>query len=153
MYTLPAGSQWRTPAPDLQAPYYNLNTLLYAPPAGWSSHQQVPEFDLMGLNLVCLLSKRDSNVSRCLLVHNILGQATPQCKLIKDKHKVQARLRIISCIVLPILLADLKGHWNELYEEDEPDSAPVVVDNIFKSNEGIHSILHPITLSHFEESQ
>ncbi|KNZ63298.1 hypothetical protein VP01_1162g12 [Puccinia sorghi] len=43
--------------------------------------------------------------------------------------------------------------WNELYEEDEPDSAPVFVENIENSNDGISGILSPITLAHFEESQ
>ncbi|KNZ54976.1 hypothetical protein VP01_2801g1 [Puccinia sorghi] len=32
---------------------------------------------------------------------------------------------IIGCVVHHNLLADLKDPWNELYEEDEPDSAPV----------------------------
>ncbi|KNZ48589.1 hypothetical protein VP01_554g4, partial [Puccinia sorghi] len=31
---------------------------------------------------------------------------------------------IISCLVLHNPLANLKDHWNELYEEDEPNSAP-----------------------------
>ncbi|KNZ45385.1 hypothetical protein VP01_8185g1 [Puccinia sorghi] len=30
---------------------------------------------------------------------------------------------IISCGVLHNLLANLKDQWNELYEEDEPDSS------------------------------
>ncbi|KNZ55135.1 hypothetical protein VP01_2758g1, partial [Puccinia sorghi] len=59
----------------------------------------------------------------------------------------------ISCVVLQILLADLKDQWNELHEKDEPDSALVAEDNIDKSNNGTHGILHPITLSHFEEPQ
>ncbi|KNZ62036.1 hypothetical protein VP01_1321g8 [Puccinia sorghi] len=50
---------------------------------------------------------------------------------------------IISCVVLHNLLADLKDQWNELYEEDEPDSAPVAEDNIGNSNNGIRGILHP----------
>ncbi|KNZ53065.1 hypothetical protein VP01_3356g1 [Puccinia sorghi] len=60
---------------------------------------------------------------------------------------------IISCVVLHNLLADLKDQWNELYEEDEPDSALVAEDNIENSNNGICGILHPITLSHFEKPQ
>ncbi|KNZ63129.1 hypothetical protein VP01_11849g1 [Puccinia sorghi] len=60
---------------------------------------------------------------------------------------------IISCVILHNLLEDLKDQWNEIYEEDEPDSAPVAEDNIDNSNNGIHGILHPITLSHFEEPQ
>ncbi|KNZ60158.1 hypothetical protein VP01_1601g3 [Puccinia sorghi] len=53
---------------------------------------------------------------------------------------------IISCIFLHNLLVELKDKLN-------PDFAPVVVDNIDNSNDGIHGILHPITLSHFEESK
>ena len=60
---------------------------------------------------------------------------------------------IISCVVLHNLLADLKDQWNELYEEDEPDSAPVVVEDNDNSSDGIRGILQPITLAHFEESQ
>ncbi|KNZ64144.1 hypothetical protein VP01_1061g8, partial [Puccinia sorghi] len=60
---------------------------------------------------------------------------------------------IISCVVLHNLLADLKDQWNELYEEDEPDSALVAEENIDNSNDGISGILYPITLSHFEEPQ
>ncbi|KNZ59279.1 hypothetical protein VP01_1769g4 [Puccinia sorghi] len=48
---------------------------------------------------------------------------------------------VISCIVLHIILEHLKDLWNELYEEDDPDSAPVV-DNMDNSNDGIHGILH-----------
>ncbi|KNZ46680.1 hypothetical protein VP01_7053g1 [Puccinia sorghi] len=57
------------------------------------------------------------------------------------------------CVILHNLLADLEYQWNELYEEDELDSAPVVKDNIENSKNGIRDILHPITLSHFEEPQ
>ncbi|KNZ45054.1 hypothetical protein VP01_8537g1, partial [Puccinia sorghi] len=60
---------------------------------------------------------------------------------------------IISCVVLHNLLEHLKDQWNGLYEEEELDSAPVVKDNIDNSNNGIHDILHTITLSHFEEPQ
>ncbi|KNZ54562.1 hypothetical protein VP01_2913g6 [Puccinia sorghi] len=60
---------------------------------------------------------------------------------------------IISCIVLHNILPDFKDQWNGIYEEDEPYSAPVAEDNIDKSSDGIHGILHPITLAHFEESQ
>ncbi|KNZ54126.1 hypothetical protein VP01_3035g1, partial [Puccinia sorghi] len=61
---------------------------------------------------------------------------------------------IISCVILHNLLADLmKDKWNELYEEDELDSALVAEHNIEHSNNGIHGILHPICLSHFEEPQ
>ncbi|KNZ44042.1 hypothetical protein VP01_9563g1, partial [Puccinia sorghi] len=60
---------------------------------------------------------------------------------------------IISCVVLHNPMEDLKDQWNELYEEDEPDSAPVAEDDIDNSNNGICGILHPITPSHFEEPQ
>ncbi|KNZ55023.1 hypothetical protein VP01_278g3 [Puccinia sorghi] len=56
-------------------------------------------------------------------------------------------------IVLHNLLADLKDQWNEFYEEYEPCSAPVAEENIDNSNDEIHGILSPITLSHFEEPQ
>ena len=57
---------------------------------------------------------------------------------------------IISCVVLHNLLADLKDQWNELYEEDEPELAPMVGDNYANSNDGIRGILRTITLAHFE---
>ncbi|KNZ47293.1 hypothetical protein VP01_6538g1, partial [Puccinia sorghi] len=69
------------------------------------------------------------------------------CKEMKDIIKW-----IISCIILHNLLVDLKDQWNEIYGEDENYSAPVAEDNIENSNDGIHGILHPITLAHFEES-
>ncbi|KNZ64614.1 hypothetical protein VP01_100g8 [Puccinia sorghi] len=59
---------------------------------------------------------------------------------------------IISCVFLHNLLVELKDQWNELCEKYEPDSAPVVVKNIEKSNNGIFGISNPITLSYFEES-
>ena len=58
---------------------------------------------------------------------------------------------IISCVVLHNLLADLKDQWNELYEEDEPDSAPVVNEDNDNSNDWIRGILRPITLANFEQ--
>ncbi|KNZ46558.1 hypothetical protein VP01_7162g1, partial [Puccinia sorghi] len=70
------------------------------------------------------------------------------CKEMKD-----TIMWISSCVVLINLLEDLKDQWNEIYEEDESYSAPVAEDDIYKSNDGIHGILHPITLAHFEESQ
>ncbi|KNZ61162.1 hypothetical protein VP01_14435g1, partial [Puccinia sorghi] len=48
---------------------------------------------------------------------------------------------------------EMKDTIKWLYEEYEPDSAPVAEDNIDNSNDGIRGILHPITFSHFEEPQ
>ncbi|KNZ47826.1 hypothetical protein VP01_6106g1, partial [Puccinia sorghi] len=59
---------------------------------------------------------------------------------------------IIGCVLLHNLL-DLKDQWNEIYEEDDPDSALVAEDNIDNSNDGICGILNPINLSNFEEPQ
>ncbi|KNZ50883.1 hypothetical protein VP01_4194g1 [Puccinia sorghi] len=73
---------------------------------------------------------------------------------IRNQKEMKVTIKwIISCIVLHNLLADLKDQLNELYEEDEPDSAPVVVDNIANSNDGICGILRSINLAQFEESQ
>ncbi|KNZ48978.1 hypothetical protein VP01_5281g1, partial [Puccinia sorghi] len=54
--------------------------------------------------------------------------------ILKGIKEVKDTIRwIISCTVLHNLLADLKDQWNELYEEDGPDSAPVAEDNIDNS--------------------
>ncbi|KNZ43725.1 hypothetical protein VP01_9938g1, partial [Puccinia sorghi] len=50
---------------------------------------------------------------------------------------------IISCVVLHNLLADLKDQSNDLYQEDEPDSAPVAEENIDNSNNGICNYSFP----------
>ena len=73
---------------------------------------------------------------------------------IRNRKEMKVAIKwIISCVVLHNLLADLKDQWNEMYEEDEPDSAPVVVEDNDNSSDGIRGILRPITLAHFEESQ
>ena len=73
---------------------------------------------------------------------------------IRNRKEMKVAIKwIISCVVLHNLLADLKDQWNELYEEDEPDSAPVVVEDNDNSSDGIRGILRPITLAHFENSQ
>ncbi|KNZ52887.1 hypothetical protein VP01_340g7 [Puccinia sorghi] len=82
--------------------------------------------------------------------HNLCEFQTQIRNFYKTKDAIKW---IISGVVLHNLLADLKDQWNELYEEDEPDSAPVAEDNIDNSNNGICGILRPITLSHFEEPQ
>jgi hypothetical protein len=57
---------------------------------------------------------------------------------------------ILSCVVLHKLLADLKDQWNKLYKEEEPELAPPVgQENEDTSNDGLRSVLRPITLSHF----
>ncbi|KNZ44362.1 hypothetical protein VP01_9238g1 [Puccinia sorghi] len=45
-----------------------------------------------------------------------------------------------SCVFLHNLLADLKDQWNELHEEDEPDSAPVAEEDSENSSNGIHGM-------------
>ncbi|KNZ59078.1 hypothetical protein VP01_1803g3 [Puccinia sorghi] len=73
--------------------------------------------------------------------HNLCELRTKvrNCKEMKD-----TIMWIISCVVLHNLLADLKNQWNEIYEEDEPYSAPVAEDDIDSSNNGVFGILHPI---------
>ena len=71
---------------------------------------------------------------------------------IRNRKEMKVAIKwIISCVVLHNLLADLKDQWNELYEEDEPDSAPVVNEDNDNSNDWIRGILRPITLAHFEQ--
>ncbi|KNZ63403.1 hypothetical protein VP01_114g5 [Puccinia sorghi] len=61
---------------------------------------------------------------------------------IRNRQEMKDTIKwIISFVVLHNLLADLKDQWNELYEEDEPDSALVAEENIENSNNGIRDIL------------
>ena len=70
---------------------------------------------------------------------------------IRNRKEMKVTIKwIISCVVLHNLLADLKDQWNELYEEDESELAPVVGDDYANSNDGMRGILHPLTLAHFE---
>ena len=70
---------------------------------------------------------------------------------IRNRKEMKVTIKwIISCVVLHNLLADLKDQWNELYEEDEPELAPVVGDDYANSNDGIRGILRPLTLAQFE---
>ncbi|KNZ60040.1 hypothetical protein VP01_1621g1 [Puccinia sorghi] len=70
-------------------------------------------------------------------------------------HLAQSQLWIKHCEIQTQIRnqKDMQDQLNELYEEAEPDSAPVVFENIDNSNDGIHGILHPITLSNFEKSE
>ncbi|KNZ62698.1 hypothetical protein VP01_1234g5, partial [Puccinia sorghi] len=78
-----------------------------------------------------------------------------------DLHEMRTQIRnhkdmrvtikwIFRCIFLHTLLEVMEDEWNEQYEEEEPNSAPMVLDDVDSSNNGIHGILCPINLTHFE---
>jgi hypothetical protein len=70
---------------------------------------------------------------------------------IRNRHEMKATIKwIVSCLVLHNLLADLKDQWIDLYEEEEPEPAPSLSQNVESVvGDGLRGLLRPITLAHF----
>ena len=64
-----------------------------------------------------------------------------------------ANKRIISCLVIHNLLADLKDQWNKLYEEEEPEPAPAVGQECEDNSDGLQGVLRPMNLSNFAQME
>ncbi|KNZ49475.1 hypothetical protein VP01_4998g1, partial [Puccinia sorghi] len=77
-----------------------------------------------------IIKGRNSLTIRILISINILHSRFSSLRELRNQIQNFKKMKdtikwIISCVILHNLLADPKDKWNELYEEDETDSAPV----------------------------
>ena len=75
-----------------------------------------------------------------------------RCQFKGEKDAMDVNNWIIACLILHNLLANLKDQWNELYEEDDPEPAPTLIqEESTHTTGGMRARIIPITLAHFSE--